>query len=386
MNFSTRNFIFLVLISSILLAACSGTSRVVTPTPLPTITNGAAVSAEGRIVPREFATLAFATGGEIESIAASEGQRVDKGDILASLGRREPLEAALQAALLEQLAASQALDELNRKSALTTAQALVTLTEATNALNEAQKAYNDINTDAFQDELDKRETAVQDRRDDLKDAQDTLDKYVDLDPDNQTRKNAEQDVEDAQRALDDAIYKRDQWKLRRDLAAATLELARAAQADAQSEYDLVMDGPNPDDLALVEARVANADAQVEAARRALANMDLLAPFDGLVADLHGLGTGEWVAPAQPVVTLLDDSAWYVETKDLSELDIARVMVGQRVSVLPDALDVELEGVVESISPVYTEKSGDVLYTVRIRLENSQAPIRWGMTVTVEFLD
>ena len=123
-----------------------------------------------------------------------------------------------------------------------------------------------------------------------------------------------------------------------------------------------------------------------AAQRALDNMDLKAPFAGTVIDLNkNLTPGVWVAAAQPQLTLADLSQWYVETKDLTELDVVKLVKGQKVTITPDAMpEQKLAGVVDSISSSFTEKSGDVLYTVRIRLAAVDARLRWGMTVQITF--
>jgi hypothetical protein len=62
-----------------------------------------------------------------------------------------------------------------------------------------------------------------------------------------------------------------------------------------------------------------------------------------------------------------------------------VAVGQKVSILADALpDVEMSGVVEEISQSYKSQGGDILYTVRIKVDDVDPRMRWGMTVEVTF--
>jgi len=62
-----------------------------------------------------------------------------------------------------------------------------------------------------------------------------------------------------------------------------------------------------------------------------------------------------------------------------------VRVGQSVKIVPDALpDLELGGTVERIKDVFEEKRGDITYTVRIKLNQSDERLRWGMTVAVTF--
>ena len=61
----------------------------------------------------------------------------------------------------------------------------------------------------------------------------------------------------------------------------------------------------------------------------------------------------------------------------------RVRVGQPVTVVADALpDLKLKGTVESVGNLFEKKQGDVTYTVKVRLEQTDPRLRWGMTVKV----
>ena len=378
----------LIFLSGLALAACGGVQLFAAqpePTPLPTVTQSGAVSAEGRIMPLRSAVLSFATGGEIAELVVSEGDTVAAGDPLVRLGHRDSYAAALAQAELAELSARQALDELNELNALARDEAGQELAAAQLALTEAQKAFNDLDTDDYRDDLDDRRIAVRDAREALEDAQEELDEYADLDPDNPTRENAQTTLDNAQRDYDDAVYERDVLQNQLHQARAALDMARSRLEDAQRRYDARQDGPDPDELALAQARLDSAAAQVAAAREALEDLELAAPYAGMVVDLHDLEPGENVTPGTAVVTLADFSAWVVESRDLTELDVVDVEVGQPVEVIPDALpDLAFAGEVESIGRAFTERSGDILYTVRVRLDDSDPRLRWGMTVTLTF--
>ena len=61
-------------------------------------------------------------------------------------------------------------------------------------------------------------------------------------------------------------------------------------------------------------------------------------------------------------------------------------VGQKVAIVPDALpDVKLNGAIQTISNAFTKQGGDIVYNVRILVDNPVDPrIRWGMTVEATF--
>jgi hypothetical protein len=44
----------------------------------------------------------------------------------------------------------------------------------------------------------------------------------------------------------------------------------------------------------------------------------------------------------------------------------------------------MSGVVEEISRSFKSQGGDILYTARIRVQNVDPRMRWGMTVEVTF--
>jgi multidrug resistance efflux pump len=148
------------------------------------------------------------------------------------------------------------------------------------------------------------------------------------------------------------------------------------------DYEKYSAGPDPDDVALAEARVANAEAQVAAAKSILSDLLLAAPFDGVISQVY-INQSEWVAPGSPVMLIADLGNLQVETTDLGEIDVAKVSVGDRAVVTFDALpDLSLEGRVVSIAPKADEGPG-VNFPVLLELNEIPASLRWGMTAFVD---
>jgi HlyD family secretion protein len=111
---------------------------------------------------------------------------------------------------------------------------------------------------------------------------------------------------------------------------------------------------------------------------------LRAPFAGTIARLD-IKVGETVAPGALAAVLADLSGWQIETDDLTELKVPAIQIGQPVTVALDALpDAALQGQVKAIGQMYQEKSGDVVYPVKIDLIDHDPRLRWGMTVRVTF--
>jgi multidrug resistance efflux pump len=374
------------LISGILLAGCSQISGLVaadpTTTPAPVTQGDNQVIVEGRVTPRDSTSLFFTASGKITEVLVKEGDQVKAGDVLARLGDRETYQANVASANLELANAQQALKDLKDNADLAYSQTLLDVTAAQQALVDARKKLNDIDTENYQNQIDQAKADVADTEKKLQDAQDEFDKYKDLDTDNPSRRNAKTALDAAQDRYDEAVRKRDLLVNDLDEAKAEVSMAQASLNDAQRRRDNRQNGPDPDQLALAQARVDNAQAQLAAANAALTHLELTAPFNGTVTKID-VAVGEQAVPNQPVMVLADFSSWYVDTNDLTENEVVYLQLNQSASVVPDALpDLTMTGQVESIADSYVEKSGDITYQVRILLNDPDPRLRWGMTVEV----
>jgi len=379
---SWKNLTLLLAALTLILAACGGRDE--TPTPQPAPLPVEAVIAEGHFVPNDDLTLSFTVRGKVAEILVEEGETVREEDVLIRLADREQAEAALAAARLELITAQQAYDDLLRTEGLGRSESWQAYMDAQIARGKAEKKWEDLNLDNIDDDIEDARADVEDLQKDLEDAQEEFDKYKDLDEDNTKRKNAEDDLEDAQDDYNQAVRDLEAEVRKRDTVRATLDEALAAEAEAKRKYELTLDGPDAEKLTLLEARLNNAKAQVASAENNLANYELKAPFDGEVMDIN-VSVNEMVGPETWAVIVADTSQWYVETSDLTELEVVDVAVGQNVSILADALpDVEMSGVVEEISQSFKSQGGDILYTVRIKVDDVNPRMRWGMTVEVTF--
>ena len=165
-------------------------------------------------------------------------------------------------------------------------------------------------------------------------------------------------------------------------ASAAVEAAKAQQTQAEQQLSLLEAGPTVEQIAAARAQVAQAEAAVQVARAALDQAELRAPFAGTISDV-AISPGETVVPGQTVLTLTDLSRLRVETTDLSERDVAQVVLGQKALVYVEALGREIEGQVVGISPQATTVGGDVVYTVYVTLDEQPPDLRWGMSTEVE---
>jgi multidrug resistance efflux pump len=374
----------------LLLSSCSsaqnaGSDSQANDAITPVISN-TGVTVEGRLEPTDSVWLSFQSSGQVTDIQVEEGQSVKEGDILVVLRDQEAAQSELKAAELELISAQQALEDLNQNANVAETQAHQVFVEAALAADNAHQTLADMDSESYQDEIDDAWIKVQDAENDLNDAQDTFDKYENLDEDNTSRKNAQTDLDAAQKAYDDAVRAHNLLVYNLEQAQANADNADQVAEQAYQDYKDRQDGPDPDELALMMAQVDSAQAHVDAAQKALDMMVLTAPFNGIMTSVD-VTIGQVVSPGEPVMHLADFSNWFVETTDLDEIKAVKISSGKPVTLSVDALPgLVLKGTVEWVSLDYTEKSGDILYTARIRLDDTDPRLRWGMTMSVNFED
>ncbi len=366
----------------ILLTACgSNTTITTTTTPTPAANT---VIAEGHLVPNQSVYLAFLASGRVDEVLVHKGDHVSQGQVLVRLGDREQVEAALAGAQAQVTAAQQAVDLLVRTADLGHAQAWQNYMNAQRAYAAAQLAWDQLDLNAIQTDIDNAQADVASRQTELKTALTEVDKYSNLPAEDANRKSSEDKLRTALTNYDAAVLKVTDLTNRRDTLHTALDTARVAEAEAKRAYENTQNGPDTDKMALAQAQLKAAKTQAAAAQSALDNYDLKAPFAGTVANVN-VSVYQMVSPQTWAVALADTSQWYIDTSDLTEMDVVKISLGQAVQVTADALPgVTMAGVVESISGFPQVQSGDILYTVHIRLNDPDPRLLWGMTMEATF--
>jgi len=338
-------FITLIL-ASLLFTACAPASSAPTATPEATaaVIADSTIIAEGRLEPVRYAEIAFTASGRISDIPVAEGQTVKQGQELIRLGDASDTQFA--AAQLELVSAKKALTDLTNSAGTDFAQAVINL-------KEAQEEY-----DKAVDYLDYLQNASKV-------------------PQTETRSFLVQTWRGYEYRTKTKHFKGpapEDWIIE---AENDLALKKAELDSAQRTYDRLKGGADAEQLAVLEARL-------EAAEAGLAAFSVIAPFDGVVANLNAKLGGS-INAGEPAVTVADFSEWLVQTTDLTEIDVVNLQEGQTVTVSLDAIpDAQLTGEILSIGQTFTENQGDVVYEVTILLTEAHPNMRWGMTATVTF--
>ena len=375
-------------ILAVALAACGSNGNPTEEGAIPIVVDDFSVIADGRLNPIESAQLSFNTGGEIGAVLVAEGESVEKGQPLVRLANREQFEAAVAAAGLERIGAQQALDALYENAGSMAAQAKAELANARDDLDDTERKWRNQQEGqrASSTTVRAAEAELALAKEAMEAAERQGNKFSSDDAEHaQDYKNFAAAVQRYRLALSSLNwYTGYPTEIDQAVIDAEVALAQAREADAERGWEDLKDGPDPDDVALAEARLANAEAQLAAAEAALTNVELRAPFAGTVAGVM-TKVGETAAPGQPAVVLANFSSWIVETDNLTEIELPQIEIGQSVVVAFDALsDVELKGTVTAIRPLFEILQGDVTYVVKIALDGDDPRLQWGMTAVVTF--
>jgi multidrug resistance efflux pump len=337
------------------------------------------VSASAEVVAGKYANLAFMLGAERVNVLVGAGDDVKAGDILAFFPENA-LPQAIVSAQADLILAQESLNDL-LSSDVALAQAEQALAIAKQAVEDAQKDVTKLDYRRASDDLiDQTEAEIDLAKKQVSMAEDAY-KVVKNRPDGDSLKaqallnltNARLERDRKQATLD--------WYLGSpsDLDAAkyraALSVALAQEADAQREYDQLLDRESTPEVEAARTRIKALDALMKQSQ-------LIAPFDGVIVDAY-INSGEMVSPGTPVFLLADLSTLQVKTTDLNEVDVARIQVGDPVKVSFDALpDTTITGKVSEISLKNALGSG-VYFDVFVTLDEIPDEIRWGMSAFVE---
>jgi HlyD family secretion protein len=337
------------------------------------------VSATGSIQANQTVSLTFATTGKVTSINVAEGDHVRKGQTIAMLDSTAANDALLlaQSQVDAQQVALHQLTDKPRQVDINVAQAALgmaqaQLKEASSGGSRTQAQIDALKVEGAKNQL--WQTELQRDADNQKKAG----------PGN-TQGTSQQgnanvdasgyDVQIAQANADASKSK--------GASVGSMASAQASVTSAQVNLDNLLNGGNKDDIAKAQAQLESAQHALDAAKANLAKTILVAPFDGIVAQIN-LHSGE-TPPTSAAVIMLDTSRFSVDVA-IDETDISKVAVGQPVTLTLDALPgVSVNGQVGSIAPTSTLNGNVVTYLVHITVDPAGQPLRSAMSTTANII-
>lgn len=355
------------------------------------------VNATGSIEPQDQASLIFRGVGMVNDVLVDVGQSVKSGQLLAQLDTTELTLALANAKVAQEIAAAQLsrleappdlMDVAAAQAAVEVAQAGVASAEA--AMTSAQAGYRNLfagPTDAQQviNEAQLRQAEIN-----LKQAQQAYNKIKDqpdagMFPQAQQLEQATVNYEVAKAQAEKTIEPVNQAQQSQGLnqiaqAQSAIRQAQAQVVNARNNLDKLLEGPKSEDLTIARAQVKQAQLNVLQAENVLANARLIAPIDGVVSQVN-IKVGEIANNARPAVVLTDLSQFKMKVL-VDEIDVRQIAIGQLVRLSVDALPgAEIIGKVTEIAPIASIVNNVVAYEVTIVPEESDQPLRAGMSAT-----
>jgi len=167
-----------------------------------------------------------------------------------------------------------------------------------------------------------------------------------------------------------------EWQV--EQARLSVSIAEYDLSDARDDY-----WEESDQVKRAKAKLEQAQVSLQQAEWRLAQATLVAPVSGTITALN-VDVGEMANSGQTVVGLSDLSNLDIVV-NVDETNVAGIQPGMKVIVSVDAFpSVELSGQVTEVASLNDLQSGVVLYPVTIRLDETDLPLRSGMTVNVTF--
>jgi len=344
-------------------------------------------SGSGTLTAGVQAELEFGTNGIVAQLNVQPGDQVEAGDILAEQGNREQLEAALASDELALLEAQQALDELIATADLAAAEAQLALATAQATLEEAQSTWQSQQAGyrASSTTIRAAEAELALAKQAMEDAEGAAGNFSSDDPQYaQAYKNYAAAVQRYWSALANLNwYTGHPTATQQSKLDAELALAEAQLAAAERAYARLQAGPDPDEVAMAELRVAKAEADLALSRQDLEAAVIVAPFSGTVMEVTA-GVGQSVSG--PFITVADLSEPQLEIY-LDETDAGQIAVGYQVEVVFDALpDDTFSGRVVQVDPMLNSEFGVSTVKAIVQLEGGDySDLLVGMNASVDVI-
>jgi HlyD family secretion protein len=174
-----------------------------------------------------------------------------------------------------------------------------------------------------------------------------------------------------------------------DDSRMALDSGRAKVDQMQALLTRALNGPRPEDIEAARAQLRAAEATVDLSRTQLERTKLVSPANGTIMT-RVIEPGTVVLPAAGVYSMaLDDEAWV--RSFAPEPLLSRVVPGTEVTLTADGTRKSYHGRIGYVSPAaeFTPKTVEtpelrtqLVYRLRIRVENPDDGIRQGMPMTI----
>lgn len=154
---------------------------------------------------------------------------------------------------------------------------------------------------------------------------------------------------------------------------------------SQKSLEQIRVGTSAEKIKSLEAVVNQARASLVSAQSANAKNFLVSPFSGTVTKVDA-NVGEISSPNSPVVTVMSDNNLELKIK-LSEIDLVKVKLGNDAKVYLDTYGKSkvFDGVVSEIDPAATKDGNNSYYGAKIDFTNKDEDVKSGMNGSADII-
>ncbi|MBD1860297.1 MULTISPECIES: efflux RND transporter periplasmic adaptor subunit [Trichocoleus] len=308
------------------------------------------ITANGTLVPIQSVNLSPKAAGIVKELYVEQGDRVEAGDVVARM------------------------DNSTFQAELTQAQANLSQAQANLAkarVGNTTAAIGQVQASVAQAEAQVREAEAR-----LALASDRV------------RRNESLAAEGAisRDRLDEVISEADR-------ARASVEQTQAGVREARRRLEDLQNGSRPEDIAVAEARVREAEGRVQAVQTQIDDTAVRAPFAGIITQKYATA-GAFVTPTTSASTNSSATSTSVVAlasglevlAEVPEVDINQVSEGQGVEIVADAFpDQVFQGKVRLIAPAAVKEQNVTSFQIRVALVTGKDKLRSGMNVDLTFL-
>jgi HlyD family secretion protein len=157
----------------------------------------------------------------------------------------------------------------------------------------------------------------------------------------------------------------------------------SALAEAQASLDLKRAGARPETISAQRAAVSAESAKLSGLQNEKDKHRVVAPVEGTVT-LIAVEVGETLQPGVQAATMNAKGSLEI-ISNISEIDIARVKIGDVVDITLDAFSASehWNGEVIAVQPAETVVDNVIFYETRVRIGQEDARLRSGMTANID---
>ncbi len=373
MKIKISKLVPILLSTTIILASCSGAveevEEVVYTAVETTQVEKSSIKTElqyaGQVQSMETVSVIGKIGGTVESTNKNIGDRVEVGDVLFTINKK---------------------DVENQIKQL---EAQVNL--ANQSVNSAKNSLNSIEGSQFQSSLIQMEAGIESTKTQIENANIALNNAMEGFTAAETAYNnakvlysngvmTKNDYEATERAYNQAKAGVDQAK--NGVLTAETSLAQQVSTYELTKNKTIEENKTAASLGVNQATasVASAQVQLDIARQSLDDTSTKSPIAGIVSGKNAV-TGQMISSQTVAYTISNIDQVNVQVK-VSEMLINKISLGAQVEVKVNSIDVPLVGTITEINPVADQTS---TYPIKITLDNEGHLIKPGMFATVIFV-